>query len=103
MESLFIIIKESVTGKIEKLDLLELYKKLGILNQVSALIFNKLIGLFSPLEIKQIVEASIRNFDRLSDIQKKSPNLLNSVALNMLSQKDLVLDQLKKLNLDEIL
>ena len=61
-----------------------------------------MIGQFSPSEIKQIVEVSINNFKRISQIQEKSPQLLNKVALNILAQKDLVLDELKKLNLDEI-
>lgn len=103
MDSIFTIIRESIEGKISKDDLLSLYAKVGILNQVSAIIFNKMIGQFSPSEIKQIVEVSINNFKRISQIQEKSPQLLNKVALNILAQKDLVLDELKKLNLDEIL
>ena len=102
MDSIFTIIRESIEGKILKEDLLSLYAKVGILNQVSAIIFNKMIGQFSPSEIKQIVEVSINNFKRISQIQEKSPQLLNKVALNILAQKDLVLDELKKLNLDEI-
>ena len=103
LDSLFLIIQDSISGKIAKADLFSIYSKVGILNQVSALIFNKMSEMFSSSEVQQIIQTSINNFNRLDQIKEKSPHLLNNVALNILSQKDLVLDQLKKFNLDEVI
>jgi hypothetical protein len=90
------IIEDVVESNIAKEDIIEVYQKSGILNQVSAMIFSKLATKLGREEIDQIVETSMKNFAMLEKISAKSPQLLNPTAINILGQKDLVLDQLSQ-------
>jgi hypothetical protein len=96
MNTIFKIVEESVESKIDSEDIIKAYSKTGILNQLAAVIFKRLSTRLSREEVAQIVETSMKNFAMIDKISTTRPQLLNPVAKNILSQKDLVLDQLSQ-------
>jgi Ca2+-binding EF-hand superfamily protein len=96
LDTIFKIIQDSVESKISKEDIILTYSKTGILNQLAALVFQKLSNRLSREEVAKIVQTSTENFRKIEMISQKAPQLLNATAKNILNQKDLVLDQINK-------
>jgi hypothetical protein len=98
LNTVFKIIDDNVQSGITEQGIMTVYGKIGILNQLSAMVFTRLTQKVkvSGENISKIVESSIKNFEKIESISRTNPALLNAAAKNILDQKDLVLDKIQK-------
>jgi hypothetical protein len=98
LNTIFKIIDDNVQSGITEQGIMTVYGKIGILNQLSAMVFTRLTQKVkvSGENISKIVESSIKNFEKIESISRTNPALLNAAAKNILDQKDLVLDKIQK-------